>query len=133
MRRCSLRTPMPVHQLNRSSIQRSCHSSSVPGVTKNSISICSNSRSRKMKLPGVISLRKERPIWAMPKGSLRRGGGGEVSWVYETGRGVLGREVDDGCLVGDGADVGLEHEVEHAGVGELAAAFGAAELALVVR
>ena len=42
------------------------------GFTKNSISICSNSRVRKMKFPGVISLRKLRPIWAMPKGSFRR-------------------------------------------------------------
>ena len=30
-----------------------------------------NSRVRKMKLPGVISLRKDLPIWPMPKGSLR--------------------------------------------------------------
>jgi hypothetical protein len=42
------------------------------GFTKYSISICSNSRVRKMKLPGVISLRNERPAWAMPNGSLRR-------------------------------------------------------------
>jgi len=44
----------------------------VPGFTKNSISICSNSRVRKMKLPGVISLRKALPIWAMPKGTFMR-------------------------------------------------------------
>ena len=62
----------------QSSIQRSCQYSSAGarrpscGLTKNSISICSNSRVRKMKLPGVISLRKALPIWAMPKGSLRR-------------------------------------------------------------
>ena len=42
------------------------------GGTKNSISICSNSRVRKMKLPGVISLRNALPIWAMPNGGLRR-------------------------------------------------------------
>ena len=42
------------------------------GGTKNSISICSNSRVRKMKLPGVISLRKDLPIWAMPKGGFLR-------------------------------------------------------------
>ena len=39
---------------------------------KYSISICSNSRERKMKLRGVISLRNDFPIWAMPKGSFTR-------------------------------------------------------------
>jgi len=52
--------------------QCSSHSMSVPGLTKNCISICSNSRVRKMKLPGVISLRKALPIWAMPKGTFWR-------------------------------------------------------------
>jgi hypothetical protein len=42
------------------------------GLTKNSISICSNSRVRKMKLPGVISLRKLLPIWPMPNGGFLR-------------------------------------------------------------
>ena len=45
---------------------------SYQGMTKYSISICSNSRVRKMKLPGVISLRNERPAWAIPNGSLSR-------------------------------------------------------------
>jgi len=31
-----------------------------------------------MKLPGVISLRKDLPIWQTPKGSLRR----VVRWVF---------------------------------------------------
>ncbi len=64
--------PRSTYQRVRSSIQYWCHSSSSPGRTKNSISICSNSRVRKMKLPGVISLRKLLPIWAMPNGGLRR-------------------------------------------------------------
>ena len=42
------------------------------GGTKNSISICSNSSVRKMKLPGVISLRNDLPTCAMPNGGLRR-------------------------------------------------------------
>ena len=42
------------------------------GGTKNSISICSNSRVRKMKLPGVISLRNDLPTWAMPNGGFLR-------------------------------------------------------------
>ena len=57
---------------SRSSIQYWCHSSSVPGSTKYSISICSNSRVRKMKLPGVISLRNDLPIWPMPNGGFLR-------------------------------------------------------------
>ena len=40
------------------------------GWQKNSISICSNSRERKVKLRGVISLRKLLPTWAMPNGSF---------------------------------------------------------------
>ena len=67
-----------MYQFQRCSIQYSCHFSSSPGLTKNSISICSNSRVRKMKLPGVISLRKDLPIWAMPNGGLRR----EVVWTW---------------------------------------------------
>ena len=39
---------------------------------KNSISICSNSRVRKMKLPGVISLRNALPTWPMPNGGFLR-------------------------------------------------------------
>jgi hypothetical protein len=42
------------------------------GGTKYSISICSNSRVRKMKFPGVISLRKLLPIWAIPNGGFLR-------------------------------------------------------------
>ena len=64
--------PRPVYQAVRVSIQYWWSSSSSPGLTKYSISICSNSRVRKMKLPGVISLRKLLPIWAMPKGGFLR-------------------------------------------------------------
>lgn len=44
----------------------------VGGGVKNSISICSNSRVRKMKLPGVISLRNALPTWPMPNGGFLR-------------------------------------------------------------
>ena len=64
--------PRSTYQWVRSSIQYWCHSSSVPGTTKNSISICSNSRVRKMKLPGVISLRNDLPTWPMPNGGFLR-------------------------------------------------------------
>ena len=43
-----------------------------PGRTKYCISICSNSRIRKTKLPGLISLRNDLPIWAIPNGSFLR-------------------------------------------------------------
>jgi hypothetical protein len=71
------RMPRSVYQSIRSSIQYWCHSSSVPGSTKNSISICSNSRVRNTKLPGVISLRNDLPIWAMPNGGFLR----LVRWI----------------------------------------------------
>ena len=66
------RTPSEVHHSQRSFIQCSYHSSASAGGTKNSISICSNSRIRKMKLPGVISLRNDLPTCAMPNGGFLR-------------------------------------------------------------
>ena len=42
------------------------------GGTKNSISICSNSRVRKIQFCGVISLRNALPTWAMPNGGFLR-------------------------------------------------------------
>ena len=44
--------PSATYHSMRCSIQCSCHCSASAGGTKNSISICSNSRVRKMKLPG---------------------------------------------------------------------------------
>ena len=56
----------------RSSSQCSCHCCASAGGTKYSISICSNSRVRKMKLPGVISLRNDLPTCAIPNGGFLR-------------------------------------------------------------
>ena len=92
-RRLSGLMPRSVYQRVRSSIQYWCHSSSSPGLTKNSISICSNSRVRKMKLPGVISLRKLLPIWAMPNGGFLRGAGHDVGEVEEDALRGLGAQV----------------------------------------
>jgi hypothetical protein len=47
--------------------------SSSPSGMKYSISICSNSLDRKMKLRGVISFLKALPIWAIPKGIYQKG------------------------------------------------------------
>ena len=64
--------PSLTYQFRRSWHQYSYHCSASSGGTKNSISICSNSSVRKMKLPGVISLRKDLPICAMPNGGFLR-------------------------------------------------------------
>ena len=64
--------PRSTSQFHRCSSQYSNHVSSVPGSTKYSISICSNSRVRKMKFPGVISLRKLLPVCAIPNGGFLR-------------------------------------------------------------
>ncbi len=64
--------PSPTYHSMRCSIQCSCHFPASAGGTKNSISICSNSSVRKMKLPGVISLRNDLPICAIPKGGFLR-------------------------------------------------------------
>ena len=47
-------------------------------MQKNSSSICSNSRVRKVKLPGVISLRKDLPTWQTPNGTFLR----VVRWMF---------------------------------------------------
>ena len=67
--------PSSTYQSTRSLHQYSNHCGPSSGGTKNSISICSNSRVRKMKLPGVISLRKTFPTCAMPNGGFLR-----VAW-----------------------------------------------------
>ena len=105
--------PRSVYQSMRSSIQYWCHSSSVPGSTKNSISICSNSRVRKMKLPGVISLRKLLPIWPMPNGGFMRGVVQHVGEVDEDALRGLRAQVVQALLVLHRAEVGLEQAVEH--------------------
>src|SRR6476646_8413332 len=61
-----------MYQLKRSLHQYSYHLGPSSGGTKNSISICSNSRVRNTKLPGVISLRNDLPICAMPNGGFLR-------------------------------------------------------------
>ena len=64
--------PRRTYQSRRSFSQCSYHCCASSGGTKNSISICSNSSVRKMKLPGVISLRNDLPTWAMPNGGFLR-------------------------------------------------------------
>ena len=61
-----------MYQRNRSASQYSNQAGLSSGGTKNSISICSNSRVRKTKFWGVISLRKDLPTWAMPNGGFFR-------------------------------------------------------------
>src|SRR6476646_5012263 len=61
-----------MYQLKRSLHQYSYHLGPSSGGTKYSISICSNSRVRNTKLPGVISLRNDFPICAIPNGGFFR-------------------------------------------------------------
>ena len=60
--------PRDFSQSRQYFFQYACHSRSVPGSQKNSNSICSNSLVRNVKLPGVISLRNDLPIWQIPNG-----------------------------------------------------------------
>ena len=89
------------------------------GGTKNSISICSNSRVRNTKWPGVISLRNDLPTCAMPNGGLLADVLQHVGEVRRTcpARSRAGGTTSAPC-VGDRAGVGLEHQVEVAGLGE---------------
>src|SRR5579884_2030982 len=64
--------PRSEYHCMRSLHQYSNHLGPSPGGTKYSSSICSNSRVRNTKLPGVISLRKDLPTWAMPNGGRLR-------------------------------------------------------------
>ena len=61
-----------MYQSKRSLHQYSYQRVPSAGGTKNSISICSNSRVRKIQFCGVISLRKDLPTWAMPNGGFLR-------------------------------------------------------------
>ena len=97
----------------------------MPGLTKYSISICSNSRVRKVKLPGVISLRNALPIWAMPKGSFLRVVVCDVLEVDEDALRRLRPQVGHGGILLHRPDEGLEHHVELPRLGQLAAAVGA--------
>ena len=90
------------------------------GGTKNSISICSNSRVRKMKLPGVISLRKDLPICAIPNGGFLRENCRYVLEVDEDPLRGLGAQVDGRALLLDRPDRRLEHQVEVARLGQVA-------------
>ena len=64
--------PRSRYQRWRSATQYSNHFGAWSGGTKYSSSICSNSRVRNTKLPGVISLRKVLPICAIPNGGFLR-------------------------------------------------------------
>ena len=74
----ALGIPRSRYQASRWAHQYSYQRGPSSGGTKYSISICSNSRVRNTKLPGVISLRNDLPIWAMPNGGRLR----EVSRTF---------------------------------------------------
>src|SRR5581483_11031135 len=64
--------PRSTYQRKRSFVQYSNHFGASSGGTKYSSSICSNSRVRNTKLPGVISLRNDLPVCAIPNGGRFR-------------------------------------------------------------
>ena len=64
--------PWRTYQSRRSLHQYSNQRWPSAGGTKNCISICSNSRVRKIQFCGVISLRNDLPTWAMPNGGFFR-------------------------------------------------------------
>ena len=64
--------PRVLYHCLRRSRQYSYHFRDSSGWQKNSISICSNSRDRKVKFRGLISLRNAFPTCAIPNGSLSR-------------------------------------------------------------
>ena len=64
--------PRSTNQSQQASTQCSNQAGASSGGVKYSISICSNSRVRKMKLPGVISFRNALPTWPTPNGGRRR-------------------------------------------------------------
>ncbi len=64
------------------------------GLQKNSSSICSNSRVRKMKLPGVISFRNDLPIWPMPNGSFLRMARWTLRKIHEDALGSFRTQID---------------------------------------
>jgi hypothetical protein len=65
-------SPIDCHHEKRQSRHHAYHWFASDGWMKNSISICSNSRLRKVKLRGVTSLRNAFPTCAMPNGTFTR-------------------------------------------------------------
>ena len=112
--------PSSVYQRIRSLIQCSCQRSASSGAMKNSISICSNSRVRKMKLPGRDLVAKRLADLGDAERRLLARELEHVLEVDEDPLRGLGTQVGDRGRVAHRADVGLEHQVELAGVGEIA-------------
>jgi hypothetical protein len=83
-----------------------------------------------MKLPGVISLRKDLPVCAMPNGRLAARGLHDVEEVDEDALRRLGPQVVQPLLVLHRAQIGLEQPAELTRLGE--GALGAAARAVDV-
>ncbi len=81
-----------------------------------------------MKLPGVISLRNDLPICAIPNGGFLRAYRERGLEGEEDALGGLGAQVDGRAGVLDRSDRGLEHQVELARVGEVAVRVVAGQL-----
>ena len=82
------------------------------GLMKNSSSICSNSRERKVKLRGVTSLRNALPIWQMPNGTFCRDESTTFLNCAKIACAVSGRRYALSASVAVAPTIGLEHQVE---------------------
>jgi hypothetical protein len=101
----------------RFSFHVSYHSISVPGFTKNCISICSNSRMRNTNCRATISLRKALPVCAMPKGIFIRALFCTLRKFTKMPLCRFGTQVDGAALAAHAAELGGEHQVELAHLG----------------
>ena len=105
--------PRSVYQPIRASIQLSYQRSAPSGGTKElHLHLPRSSRVRKMKLPGVISLRNALPTCAIPNGGFCAPELQHVAEVDEDALCGLRAQVHHRALILDWAHVGLEHEVE---------------------
>ena len=111
---CPGRRTRPCARAHQYSYQRGPSS----GGTKNSSSICSNSRVRKMKFAGADLVAEALADLGDAEGRLLAAGLQHVGEVHEHALRRLGPQVDLGALALDRAGVGLEHEVERPGLGE---------------
>ena len=108
---------------SRESPQPLIVSTTSSGLMKNSSSICSNSRERKVKFFGVTSLRNALPICAIPKVSTSTRRIDHVFKLRENRLRCFRAEIRYIVFGRRGPDVGFQHQVERAGFPEQDAAF----------
>ena len=109
--------PWSVYHLNRRSRQYRYQLADSLGWQKNSISICSNSRDRKVEFRGVISLRKLLPTCPIAKGTRTRVLSSTFLKLTKIPCAVSGRRKTVPSSLG-GIERGLEHQVKFTRFGQ---------------